>query len=180
MTTLPQSLIHRLTPSVQKTYFSKKKAKKVPPSLESSPKQPQSPLVDNVPLENIQRETTGVSSNPKDVLSKEMDEHMDDRAHTTASAQGVVQDNVNIPKTLSMATLSKKLPKGPRCQETKGEASAFARQKAASKSSSDIPKVVNTPKGIEDSFNYSQDELMETWTNVLKDAKLGEVLCREG
>ncbi|KAI3714955.1 hypothetical protein L6452_21918 [Arctium lappa] len=63
---------------------------------------------------NIQRESTRVSPNPKKVLSKETDEHVGSKAHTTDSAQGVDQDSVNITKTFPTTTLDEKSSKGPR------------------------------------------------------------------
>ncbi|KAI3681115.1 hypothetical protein L6452_35898 [Arctium lappa] len=137
---------------------------KVPSLLVSSPEQPTSPLMEHSPLENIQRETTGVSPNPKKVLSKEKEEHVGSKAHTTDFAQGMDQDSVNIFKTLPTETLDEQSSKGPRCQETKGVAGASARQKASTKRSKDLSRVVNTPKGGEDRYNY--DELMKTIGNV--------------
>ncbi|KAI3728515.1 hypothetical protein L6452_17152 [Arctium lappa] len=124
------------------------------------PTEPTSPLMEHFPSENIERETTGVSPNPKKVLYKEKDEHVGRKAHTTVSAQGVEQDSVNISKTFPTATLDEQSSKGPRCQETKGVEGASARQKASTKRSKDPSKVVNTPKEGEDRYNY--DELMDT------------------
>ncbi|KAI3718957.1 hypothetical protein L6452_19842 [Arctium lappa] len=89
---------------------------------------------DNFPSENIQRETTGVSPNPKKVLNKEKEEHVGNEAHTTDFAQSVGQDSVNIFKTFPTETLGEQSSKGPR--------------------------VVNTPKEGEDRYTY--DELMDT------------------
>ncbi|KAI3685636.1 hypothetical protein L6452_34889 [Arctium lappa] len=130
----------------------------------SSPQQPASPLMEHSSLENIQREIIGVSPNPKKVISKEKEEHVGSKAHPTDSAQGEDQDSVNISKTFPTATLDEKSSKGPRCQETKGVAGASARQKTSTKRSKDPSRVVNTPKGGEDKYNY--DELMETIGNV--------------
>ncbi|KAI3735607.1 hypothetical protein L6452_15114 [Arctium lappa] len=71
------------------------------------------------------------------------------------------QDSVNIFKTFPTATLGEQSSKGPRCQETKG---VNTRQKTPTKTSKDPSKVVNTPKGGEDRYNY--EELMETIANV--------------
>ncbi|KAI3665305.1 hypothetical protein L6452_43929 [Arctium lappa] len=125
---------------------------------------PSSPLMEYYPLENIDRETTGVSPNPKKVLTKELVEHVGSEAHTTDFAQSVEQDSVNIPKTFPTATLGEKSSKGPRCQETKGVEAASARQKTSTKKSKDPSRVVNKPKGGEDRYNY--DELMETMGNI--------------
>ncbi|KAI3677814.1 hypothetical protein L6452_37084 [Arctium lappa] len=83
----------------------------------------------------------GVSHNPKKVLTKEQVEHVGSEAHTTDFAQSAGQDSVNIPKTFPTATLGEQSSKGPR--------------------------VVNTPKGGEDRYNYV--ELMETIANVNMD-----------
>ncbi|KAI3707154.1 hypothetical protein L6452_25419 [Arctium lappa] len=120
--------------------------------------------MEHFPSENIQRETTGVSPNPKKVLNKEVEEHVGSEAHTTVSTQGVGQDSVNIPKTFPTTTLDEQSSKGPRCQETKGVEGASARQKTPTKTSKDPSRVVNTPKGGEDRYNY--EELMETIANV--------------
>ncbi|KAI3667083.1 hypothetical protein L6452_42128 [Arctium lappa] len=148
---------------ITQTYV-RKKVQKVPSLPVSSPQKPASPLMEHSPLENIQRETTGVSPNPKKVLSKEKEEHVGNKAYTIDSAQGVGQDSVNISKTFPTTTLDEKSSKGPRCQETKGVEGASARQKASTKRSKDPSRVVNTPKGGVDRYNY--DELMETIGNV--------------
>ncbi|KAI3692310.1 hypothetical protein L6452_32124 [Arctium lappa] len=77
------------------------------------------------------------------------------------------QDSVNIPKTFPTTTLGEKSSKGPRCQETKGVEGASARQKTPTKTSKDPSKVVSTPKGGEDRYNY--EELMETIANFNMD-----------
>ncbi|KAI3771832.1 hypothetical protein L6452_03001 [Arctium lappa] len=123
---------------ITKTYV-RKKVQKVPSLPVSSPQKPASPLMEHSPLENIQRETTGGPPNPK-------------------------KDSVNITKTFPTKTLDEQSSKGPRCQETKGVEGAFARQKASTKRFKDPSRVVNTPKGVEDRYNY--DELMETYGNV--------------
>ncbi|KAI3667881.1 hypothetical protein L6452_42951 [Arctium lappa] len=74
------------------------------------------------------------------------------------------QDSVNIFKTFPTATLGEQSSKGPRCQETKGVEGASARQKTPTKTSKDPSRVVNTPKGGEDRYNY--EELMETLGNI--------------
>ncbi|KAI3678335.1 hypothetical protein L6452_37622 [Arctium lappa] len=74
------------------------------------------------------------------------------------------QDNVNIFKTFPTATLGEQSSKGPRCQETKGVEGASARQKTPTKTSKDPSRVVNTPKGGDDRYNY--EELMETLGNI--------------
>ncbi|KAI3702079.1 hypothetical protein L6452_27729 [Arctium lappa] len=155
--------IEKPTSPITKIYI-RKKVKKFPSLLVPSPPKPSSPLMEHSPLENIQRETTGVSPNPKKVLTKEQVEHVGSEAHTTDFAQSVEQDSVNIPKTFPTATLGEQSSKGPRCQETKGVEDPFVRQKTSTKSSKDPSRVVNTPKGGEDRYNY--DELMETMGNI--------------
>ncbi|KAI3673212.1 hypothetical protein L6452_39328 [Arctium lappa] len=123
--------------------------------------------MEHSPLENIDRETTGVSPNPKKVLTKEQVEHVGSEAHTIDFAQSAEQDNMNIPKTFPTANLGEQSSKGPRCQETKGVEASSARQRTPTKSSSDPPRVVNTPKGGEDRYTY--DELMETLANINED-----------
>ncbi|KAI3735855.1 hypothetical protein L6452_15376 [Arctium lappa] len=101
------------------------------------------------------------------VLCKEKVEHVCTKAHTTDSAQSAGHDSVNILKTFPTTTLGEKSSKGPRCQETKGVEGASARQKTSTKSSKDPSRVVNTPKGGEDRYNY--EELMETLGNINMD-----------
>ncbi|KAI3771424.1 hypothetical protein L6452_02588 [Arctium lappa] len=74
------------------------------------------------------------------------------------------QDSVKIFKTFPTATLGEQSSKGPRCQETKGVEDASARQKTSTKRFKDPSRVVNTPKGGEDRYNY--EELMETLGNI--------------
>ncbi|KAI3685125.1 hypothetical protein L6452_34359 [Arctium lappa] len=159
----------------------RKKVKKAPSLLVPSPTKPLSSLMENSPLENIYRETTGVSPNPKEVLTEEMHEHMGEKDATTFAS--TEEDSGNINKTSPMATLDEQSSKGPRCQETKGVEGAFTRQKTSTtKRSNDPPKVVNTPKGGEDRYDYN--ELMETMGNInldvikqgknIEEMKLGE------
>ncbi|KAI3734576.1 hypothetical protein L6452_14047 [Arctium lappa] len=90
------------------------------------------------------RETTGVSPNPKEVLSEEEVEHMGDEAATTPAS--TEEESGNINKTSPMATLNEQSFKGPWCQETKGVDSASARQKTStSKRSNDHSIGGNTP-----------------------------------
>ncbi|KAI3735822.1 hypothetical protein L6452_15342 [Arctium lappa] len=77
------------------------------------------------------------------------------------------QDSVNIFKTFPTSTLGEQSSKSPRCQETKGVEGASARQKTPTKTSKDPSRLVNTPKGGEDRYNY--EELMETIANVNMD-----------
>ncbi|KAI3702145.1 hypothetical protein L6452_27871 [Arctium lappa] len=107
--------------------------------------------------ENIQRETNRVSPNPQEVLSKEMEEHMGEKAATTFAS--TEKDSSNISKTFPMATLGEKSTKGPRCQETKGVDGASARQKATTKRSEDPSRMGKTSKKGEDS--PETDDLME-------------------
>ncbi|KAI3719582.1 hypothetical protein L6452_20484 [Arctium lappa] len=74
------------------------------------------------------------------------------------------QDSVNIFKTFPTETLGEQSSKGLRCQETKGVEGASARQKTPTKTFKDPSRVVNTPKGGEDRYNY--EELMETLGNI--------------
>ncbi|KAI3735472.1 hypothetical protein L6452_14971 [Arctium lappa] len=117
----PQIPIVKPISPITKTY-KRKKVQKVPSLPVSSPQLPASPLMEHSPLENIKRETTGVSPNPKKVLSKEKEEHVGSKAHTTDFAQGAGQDSVNISKTFPTTTLDEQSSKGPRCQETTGVA----------------------------------------------------------
>ncbi|KAI3729970.1 hypothetical protein L6452_18643 [Arctium lappa] len=81
---IPQSLTQKPTSPITQTYI-RKKVKKAP-SLVPSHTEPLSPLRENSPLENIYRETTGVSPNPKEVLTEEMVEHMGAKAATTPAS----------------------------------------------------------------------------------------------
>ncbi|KAI3746473.1 hypothetical protein L6452_08907 [Arctium lappa] len=162
---IPQSLLDKLTSPITQTY-QRKQVKKAPSLLVPSPTQPLSPLRENSPLENIQRETNRVSPNPQEVLSKEMDEHMGEKAATTSASTDKASGNIS--KTFPMATLNEQSFKGPRCQETKGVDSASARQKASTtKRSHDPSKGGNTPGEGEDRYDYN--ELMETMGNINMD-----------
>ncbi|KAI3758871.1 hypothetical protein L6452_06443 [Arctium lappa] len=110
-----------IPPITQK--YTKKKVQKVPSLHVSTPQKPTSPLMEHSPSENIQRESTGVSPNPKKVLSQEKDEHVGSKAYTTDSALGVGQDRVNMAKTFPTETLDEKSSKGPSAHDasTKGE-----------------------------------------------------------
>ncbi|KAI3681092.1 hypothetical protein L6452_35874 [Arctium lappa] len=67
---IPQSLLEKPTSPITQTY-KRKQVKKAPSLLVPSTPKPLSPLRENSPLGNINRETKGVSPNPKEVLSKE-------------------------------------------------------------------------------------------------------------
>ena len=118
---IPQSLL-KSTPTISKTY-TKKRTKSTPPTLESSPHKPSSPHVEQVSHENIQREPIGMSPHSQEVVTKEMDDHLE-RAATTVLDENPPQDSGNITKTQSKATSSTKVSKepemqeGPRCPET--------------------------------------------------------------
>ncbi|KAI3669259.1 hypothetical protein L6452_40486 [Arctium lappa] len=114
---IPKSLIQKPTSPITNTYI-RKKVKKAPSLLVPSPTETLSPLMENSPLENIYRETTGVSPNPKEVLNEEMYEHMGEQAATTPAS--TEEDSGNINKTSPMETFNEQSFKGPRCQETKG------------------------------------------------------------
>ncbi|KAI3702061.1 hypothetical protein L6452_27695 [Arctium lappa] len=162
---IPQSLVQKPTSPITNTYI-RKKVKKAPFLLVPSPTELLSPLMENSPLENIYRETTGVSPNPKEVLNKEMNEHMGAKAATTPTSTEEVSGNTN--KTFPMATLGEQSSKGPMCQETMGVAGASARQKTSTtKRSHDPSKGCHTPGESEDIYDYY--ELMETMGNINMD-----------
>ncbi|KAI3734360.1 hypothetical protein L6452_13828 [Arctium lappa] len=152
---IPQSLLHKPTSPITQTY-QRKQAKKAPSFLVPSPSKPLSPLREDSLLENIYREITGVSPNPKEVLSEVEEEHMGEKAATTSAS--TEKDIGNISKTFPMATLGEKSTKGPWCQETKGVAGASARQKATTKRSKDPSRMGKTSKKGED--RTETDELM--------------------
>ncbi|KAI3758464.1 hypothetical protein L6452_06027 [Arctium lappa] len=152
---IPQSLLDKPTSPITQTY-KRKQVKKAPSLLVPSPTKPSSPLRENSPLENINRETKGVSPNPVEVLSKEMDEHMGEKAATTSASPEMASGNIS--KTFPMATLGEKSTKGPRCQVTKGVVGASTRQKATTKRSKDPSRMGKTSKKGED--RTETDELM--------------------
>ncbi|KAI3681336.1 hypothetical protein L6452_36127 [Arctium lappa] len=82
---IPQSLIAKPTSPITQTY-KRKQVKKAPSLLVPTSPKPLSPLKENSPLENIHRETKGVTPNPKEVLSEEEEEHMGDEAATTPAS----------------------------------------------------------------------------------------------
>ncbi|KAI3715186.1 hypothetical protein L6452_22157 [Arctium lappa] len=89
----------------------------------------------------------------------------DEAATTSASTE---KDSGNINKTSPMATLNEQSFKGPRCQETTGVDSAFARQKTSTNKRSNDPSIGgNTPGEGEDKYDY--DELMETMDCQIKE-----------
>ncbi|KAI3770829.1 hypothetical protein L6452_01974 [Arctium lappa] len=162
---IPQSLLDKPTSPIIQTY-KRKQVKKAPSLLVPSPIEPLSPLMENSPLENIHRETTGVSPNPKEVLTEERVEYMGTEAATTSAS--TEKDSGNINKTSPMANLNAQSFKGPRCQETTGVESASARQKASTtKRSHDPSKGGNTPEEGEDRYDYL--ELMDTMANINRD-----------
>ncbi|KAI3667202.1 hypothetical protein L6452_42251 [Arctium lappa] len=108
---IPQSLVQKPIAPITNTYI-RKNVKKAPSLLVPSPTEPLSPLMENSPLENIYRETTGVSPNPKEVLNEKMNEHMGAKAATTPASTEEVSGNIN--KTFPMATLGEQSSKGPR------------------------------------------------------------------
>ncbi|KAI3664290.1 hypothetical protein L6452_44775 [Arctium lappa] len=139
---IPQSLLDKPTLPITQTY-KRKQVKKAPSLLVPTTPKPLSPLREDSPLENIYRDTTRVSPNPKEVLYEEEVEHMGPEAATTPAS--TEEDSGNIHKTSPMATLNEQSFKGPRCQETKGVDSASARQKASTtKRSHDPSKGGNT------------------------------------
>ncbi|KAJ9538811.1 hypothetical protein OSB04_031544 [Centaurea solstitialis] len=142
-----------------------------PSSSGSKPQEPISPQLEHSPTDTFQRDTPGVMlhSSVKKVPSQEKDGHVVGEAQTTDVAQGVHQDNLNITKTPTTATPSEKSHGGPRCQETKGAASASARLKASAKKLKDPVMEVNTPKSGEG--GYSHKELMADLATIAKDLK---------
>ncbi|KAI3759689.1 hypothetical protein L6452_07690 [Arctium lappa] len=162
---IPQSLLEKPTSPITQTY-KRKQVKKAPSLLVPSTPKPLSPLKENSPLGNIHRETTGVSPNPKEVLSEEEVEHMGDEAATTPAS--TEEESGNINKTSPMATLNEQSFKGPRCQETTGVDSASARQKTSTNKRSHDPSIGgNTHREGEDRYDYN--ELMETMGNINMD-----------
>ncbi|KAI3714975.1 hypothetical protein L6452_21938 [Arctium lappa] len=126
------------------------------PSLVVSPinLEPQSPLMEHSPLENIHRKTTGVSPNPKEVLTKWMHEHVGEKAATTPAS--TEEASGNITKTFPMATLGEQSSKGPGCQETKGIGGASAWLEIPIKHSNEPSKGGNTPGEGEDRYDYHE------------------------
>ncbi|KAI3718375.1 hypothetical protein L6452_19242 [Arctium lappa] len=163
--TIPQSILTKPTSPISHTY-KRKQVKQAPSLLVPETPKPLSPLRENTPLENIQRETTGVSPNPKEVLSEEEVEHMGAEAATTPAS--TEEESGNINKTSPMATLNEQSFEGPWCQETKGVDSASARQKTSTSKRSNDPSIGgNTPGEGEDRYNY--EELMETMGSINQD-----------
>ncbi|KAI3769581.1 hypothetical protein L6452_00690 [Arctium lappa] len=163
--TIPRSLLEKPNSPITQTY-KRKQVKKDPSLLVPSSPKPLSPLRENSPLENIHRETTGVSPNPKEVLSEEEEEHMGDEAATTPAS--TEEDSGNINKTSPMTILNEQSFEGPWCQETTGVDSASARQKTSTtKRSNDPSKEGNTSREGEDRYNYQ--ELIETMGNINQD-----------
>ncbi|KAI3735685.1 hypothetical protein L6452_15193 [Arctium lappa] len=133
---IPQSLLEKPTSPITQTY-KRKQVKKAPSLLVPSTPKPLIPLRENSPLGNINRETKGVSPNPKEVLSDEEEEHMGDEAATTPAS--TEEESGNINKTSPMATLNEQSFKGPWCQEITGVDSASARQKTSTTKRSNDP-----------------------------------------
>ncbi|KAI3715217.1 hypothetical protein L6452_22189 [Arctium lappa] len=88
---LSQSLVLKPTPVISKTYSKRK---------------------------NIHRETTGVSPNPKEVLTKEMHEHVGEKAATTPAS--TEEASGNITKTFPMELWVSNHPKVPGAKKPKG------------------------------------------------------------
>ncbi|KAJ9536511.1 hypothetical protein OSB04_un000305 [Centaurea solstitialis] len=142
-----------------------------PSSSGSKPNEPISPQLEHSPSDIFQRDTPGVMphSSIKKVPSKEKDGHLVGEAQTTDVAQGVHQDSLNIAKTPTTATPIEQSKGGPRCQETKGAASASARLKTSAKKLKDPVKEVNTPKHGEGRYNYQN--LMADFKTIADDLK---------
>ncbi|GKC24241.1 hypothetical protein Tco_1026391 [Tanacetum coccineum] len=111
------------------------------------------------------------STTRDETVINEWEDRME-RAATTASRLEVEQDNGNINRTQSMATLYESFPQGtnsgssPKCQHTiLGGVEAQIRFEAASKQSNDPPlSRVNTLGSGEDSMKLM--ELMEFYTKL--------------
>ncbi|KAI3692234.1 hypothetical protein L6452_32045 [Arctium lappa] len=139
-------------------------SKSIPQSLLDKPTSPITQTYKR--KQNIYRETTRVSPNPKEVLSEEEVQHMGPEDATTPAS--TEEDSGNIYKTSPMATLNEQSFKGPRCQETKGVDSASARQKASTSKRSHDPSIEGNTSGEgEDRYNYQ--ELMEAMGNINMD-----------
>ncbi|GJR38186.1 hypothetical protein Tco_1213870 [Tanacetum coccineum] len=106
-----------------------------------------------------------------EIVTKEREDIME-RAATTASSLEAEQDNGNINRTQSMATLNEPSPQGsssgsgPRCQDTiLGDAEAQTRFETASKQSNDPPlSRVNTLGSKEDILKFK--ELIDLCTKL--------------
>ncbi|KAI3746362.1 hypothetical protein L6452_08792 [Arctium lappa] len=159
---LPQSLVHKPTPVISKTYAKRKVHKAPSLVVPTTNPEPQSPLMEHSPLENIHRETTGVSPNPKEVLTKEMHEHVGEKAATTPAS--TEEASGNITKTFPMATLNEQSFKGLRCQETKGIGGASARLEIPIEHSNDPSKEGNTPGEV----IINQQEEISTLKKLVK------------
>ncbi|KAI3681162.1 hypothetical protein L6452_35946 [Arctium lappa] len=116
--------------------------------------EPQSPLMEHSPLENIHRETTRVSPNPKEVLTKEMHNHVGEKVATTPAS--TEEASGNITKTFPMATLNEQSFKGLGCPETKGIGGASTWLEIPIKHSNDPSKAGNTPGEGEDRYDYQE------------------------
>ncbi|KAJ9552305.1 hypothetical protein OSB04_016350 [Centaurea solstitialis] len=153
-TNIPQSLESTPTPSLI-AYTRKNRG--APSSSGSKPNEPLSHQLEHSPSDSFQRDTPGVMPHLsiKKVPSKEKDGHVVGEAQTTDVAHGVHQDSLNIAKTPTTATPIEQSKGGPRCQETKGAASASARLKTSVKKSNDPVREVNTSKPGEGRYNYT-------------------------
>ncbi|GJU26891.1 putative ribonuclease H-like domain-containing protein [Tanacetum coccineum] len=120
---------------------------------------------------NVAAMQNDVDSVIDETVINEWEDRME-RAATTASRLEVEQDNGNINRTQSMATLNESFPQGtnsgssPKCQHTiLGGVEAQIRFEAASKQSNDPPlSRVNTLGSGEDSMKLM--ELMEFYTKL--------------
>ncbi|KAJ9546445.1 hypothetical protein OSB04_018988 [Centaurea solstitialis] len=130
-TKIPQSLESTPTPSL-KGHTRKNRGA---PSSSDIFQRDTPGVLEHSPSDIFQRDTPGVlpHSSIKKVPSMEKDGHVVGEAQTTDVAQGVHQDSLNIAKTPTTATPIEQSSGGPRCQETKGVASASARLKTSVK-----------------------------------------------
>ena len=116
---IPQSQVHQAQSTPLKT-CKRKKTKRVPSSLVSTPPQPESPLVEHSSQENIQKEPIGLSPKSQKVVHEEECDHLE-RAYTTVETHSVQQDSIKSAKTQSKATSGEKSLKGPGCKKPWGK-----------------------------------------------------------
>ncbi|KAJ9544782.1 LOW QUALITY PROTEIN: hypothetical protein OSB04_024489 [Centaurea solstitialis] len=156
-TNIPQFLDDS-TPTPSLKHYTRKN-RGAPSSSGSKPSEPLILPMEDSPSDSFQRDTHGVMphSSVKKVPSKEIEGHVDGVAQTTNVAHGVYQESLIIAKTPSMATPGEKSSGGPRCQETKGAASASARLKTSAKILKDPVKEVKTSKPGEDLACIAKD-----------------------
>ncbi|GKB02249.1 hypothetical protein Tco_0830338 [Tanacetum coccineum] len=146
-----------------------------PTIIQPSTSQPQKKQISRRPKRNDTQvpQPSGPTTN---VADEAVNEEMDDslvRVATTTSSLEVEQDNGNIDKTRSKATLNEPSSlgtssgSGPRRQDTMGDTIARTRFENVSKTSNDsLLAGVNTPRSDEDRLKLN--ELMEFCTKLLQ------------